>query len=255
MMVLFKRYGLPLLAAVLLIALTVTVGGGRIRKTAHRDYYERWIMDDAQMLSAESRKAFSEVNETLDKKYGSVLGVITVQSLNGEDISEAVYRLGEAGGFGQNDLVLLVSLGDRQWYLGYGDQIAQYADQTLRHLFINTLDDKLYDGNADTQLAKLYNALPDWYAGHVPQGGTSANRRSGISGIGFLNTLLVVIALIAVLVLLFNVFAVLLFPSAKAGGANPFCGWLILPILALLFRRKTGTSDEETNSDGSADRF
>lgn len=255
MMVFFKRYGVPLLAVVLLIALTLTVGGGRIRKTANRDYYERWIMDDAQMLSTEARKAFSAINETLDKKYGSVFGVITVQSLNGEDISEAVYRLGEAGGFGQNDLVLLISLGDRQWYLGYGDQIAQYADQTLRHLFINILDNKLYDGNAEAQLAKLYNALQDWYAGHVPQGGASVNRRSGISGMGFLNTLLVVVALIAVLVLLLNVFAVLLFPFGKTGGGIPYCGWLILPIFALLFRRKAEQTDKRANCDGSSDRI
>ena len=242
----FKRYGIPVMAAVLLIALTVTVGGGRIRKTANRDYYQRWVIDDAQMLSEQSRENFGAVNERLDRTYGSVMGVITVRSLGGANIAEKVYELSESGGFGQNDLVLLIALEDRQWYLGYGDQIARYADQSLRHLFTDTLDEKLYTGGVDAELAELYNALPGWYAEHVPIGGTSANRRSGITGAGFLISLLYLIAGIAVLA---GLFRFLLFPLFFVGkqGRWSFGGWALLPLLALLFRGRRGGDNDDTN--------
>ena len=200
----FKRYGVPLLAAALMIALAVVIGGGHARKTASSDYYERWVIDDAKLLSEDTRRGFGAVNEKLDRTYGSVAGVITVPSLNGQDISKAVYELGERSGFGQNDLVLLISSGDRQWYLGYGDQIARYADQSLRLLFIESLDDGLYDGRADAELGSLYGKLQSWYAKHVPQGGTSRDRRSGISGWGFLRTLLRVAITIYVVVTIFR---------------------------------------------------
>ncbi|MBQ3073026.1 MAG: TPM domain-containing protein [Oscillospiraceae bacterium] len=248
-MIFFKRYGIPLIAAVLLIVLTVTVGGGRIRKTTNRDYYQRWIIDDAQMLSPESRRNFAEINEMLDKKYGSVAGVITVRTLNGEGIAEAVYRLGEAGGFGQNDLVLLIAQAERQWYLGYGDQIARYADQSLRYLFTDRLTEKLFEGNTDAELNGLYHALPEWYEEHVPRGGTSANRRSGISGAGFLIALLRFVVLIYIVVSLFRFVLYPMFFFRKGGKWAPLGGWVFFPLLALLFRRRQDCGDTETRDD------
>ena len=256
----FKRYGIPLLAAVLMIALAVVIGGGRIQKAANSDYYERWVIDDALLLSQETKQSFGAVNETLDRKYGSLAGVITVRSLNGQEISKAVYTLGEASGFGQNDLVLLISVEDRQWYLGYGDQIAQYADQALRLLFIENLDDRLYDGKADAELGTLLGKLPDWYAKHVPQGGTSMGRRSGISGRGFLKTLLRFVITAYIVVTLFRFLVYPLFTRRRTNGWSPLGGWVIFPILALLFRglfrgsNGSGDGAGDGGNFGSSDR-
>ena len=256
----FKRYGIPLLATAIMIALAVIIGGGHIRQAANSDYYERWIIDDAQLLSAEAKKTFASVNETLDRKYGSLAGVITVDSLAGKDISKAVYEMGEASGFGQNDMVLLISKGERQWYLGYGDQIAQYADQSLRLLFIESLGDKLYDGGADAELGALYEKLPDWYAGHVPQGGTSTNRRSGISGLGFLRTLLRFAITAYVVVTIFRFLIFPLFSRRRTGGWSPLGGWVFFPLAALLLRGLfrgfggSGGASENAGNSASGDR-
>ena len=235
-----KKYGIAILVTGLLIALSILIGGRGIKQAANRDYYERWVIDDAQLLSDDSKRSFGALNESLDKQYGSVTGVITVRSLHGEDIAKSVYEMGHTSGFGQNDLVLLISAEDRQWYLGYGDQIAQYADQSLRLLFIDCLDDGLYDGKTDIELGTLFDRLPDWYAKHVPRGGTSANRRTGISGLGFLGTLLRSALLIYILVALFRFLLYPLFSYSRLRRWSPLGGWVIFPLLALLFRSKSG---------------
>ena len=252
----FKKYGVAILVTLLLIALAVLIGGKGAKQAADRDYYERWVIDDAQLISAEREQAIGAVNEALDKKYGSVTGVITVRSLNGEDISKAVYTLGEASGFGQNDLLLLISAEDRQWYLGYGDQIAQYADQSLRLLYIDCLHDGLYGGEADAELGTLYDRLPDWYAKHVPQGGKSANRRTGISGAGFFRTLLRVVLTVYIAVALFRFLLYPLFSMRRRGSWLPLGGWVVFPILALLAAKLfsgSGGKPETQNGDPGAD--
>ena len=253
----FKKYGVAILVTVLLIALAVVIGGQGAGQAANRDYYERWVIDDAQLLSAEKKQSIGAVNEVLDRKYGSVTGVITVKSLYGEDISKAVYSMGEASGFGQNDLVLLISVEDRQWYLGYGDQIAQYTDQSLRLLYIDCLTDGLYDGKAEEELGKLYEKLPDWYFKHVPQGGRSANRRTGISGAGFFRTLLRVVLTIYIAVTLFRFLLYPLFSVRKKGSWSPLGGWVFFPILALLAAKLfsgSGGSGESQSGDKPDDR-
>ena len=211
-----KKYWLALTAAILSVALVVGLGGWLIRRAVRRDYYPRWIMDEAAMLNDEAKWALSDMNEALDGKYGSIIAVVTAENLDGVPAAEYLYDRWETYGFGQNDFALLL-VKDGTWFLSDGDAMANYSgkDTSLRDILAQEPD-------ANAQIKRLTTEAPVWYQSHVPAGSGNYGRAAVVTGGGFLGALGWTVLFLALGLLLFRNLIYPLFLLADTGRWIPF---------------------------------
>lgn len=220
-----KKYGIPILVTVLLVVIGIWIGVNKASSAVSGDYYTQWIIDDADLLTTETENRLASYNEDLDEKYGSVVGIITVESLNGVDIADAIYTQANAYGFGQNDIVLMISRNDRTWYMDFGNIMANYTNNALRTTTIRHITDEVYTA-ADGQMLDLYESLRSWYKKNVPAGdGSNYGRQNYYGGADAVGDFF---SLIITLFILLSLFRYLIFPMFRfstIGVWRPLWGW------------------------------
>ena len=177
-------------------------------KWAQENYhqYTQWVSDEADLFSDATEETLAQYNAKFDYIYGSIAGLITVKSLNGDDIQDFTYNRGDSMGFGQNDLVIVLDQETQQWYVGYGTNMGNYVDNALQILATESLQEDIFGSSADSHILLFYAGLDNWYKETVPENGQSEQDDSSK---GFLGVVLTVLLLI----FLFNLF--------RRGG-----GWL-----------------------------
>lgn len=220
----FKKYGVALLVTILLIVAAVWIGVDKGGPAINRSYYRQWVIDEANLLSEETEDKLAVMNESLDKKYGSVVGLITVENLNGTAIADAVYAAANDYGYGSNDLVIMIAPTESAWYMAYGDTISQYTNNELRLATIGHMTDEVYT-QADASVLSLYESLSDWYRTAVPKGSGNYGRHRALRGsdvvVGFLSLILGLGILLTMVRYLFYP----LFRYSTLGGWYPLWGW------------------------------
>lgn len=134
--------------------------------------YLQWVQDEEDFLSAEAEKELAKINAALDYTYGSLAGLIITDDLNGQDLETFTYSEGDAMGFGQNDLVIVLTPQSQEWYVGYGDRMSVFVDEELRILATGHLSNELFvafQHERDARMVNFYQLIADWYEDNVPQ--------------------------------------------------------------------------------------
>lgn len=157
--------------------------------------YSRFLRDGANLLSGKTEQTLSSYNGAWDYSYESVCGVVTVSSLDGQDMEDAAYDQAGELGLGSFDCLLLVDAESQEWYFVYGDDFGYYANNELDILFRETLGSAVT--NPDKQLPDLFEKLSGWYKDNLPVSGQAAQEnRSGLVAGGAVFFVLLIIILI-----------------------------------------------------------
>lgn len=83
--------------------------------------YDRWILDDAGVLTASAEASICLYNANWDYRYNSLVAVVTVSSVPGSSsMEDYAYELGSDAGLGEGDALLLISVQDGQFYVAVG---------------------------------------------------------------------------------------------------------------------------------------
>lgn len=129
--------------------------------------YEDFLEDDADLFSDTTLETFAKYNAQLDYTYGSIMGLVTTDSLDGKTMED--YAMDESADLelGDSDMLLLIDTDTEQWYLAYGNDMASYVDNDLSILFKENLG-SLFTGNAGSSVTGLYKGLLSWYASNIP---------------------------------------------------------------------------------------
>ena len=100
--------------------------------------YEDFLEDDADLFSDTTLETFAKYNAQLDYTYGSIMGLVTTDDLDGKSMAD--YAIDESAELelGDSDMLLLIDTDSEQWYLAYGDEMASYVDNDLSILFKET---------------------------------------------------------------------------------------------------------------------
>ncbi len=112
------RHLLRVLAALFLLA--------GIAAAADVPFLSGRVVDDAEILSAETRRALTDKLKAHEDRTGDQIAVLTVKTLGGENIEEFATRVFESWKLGQkgkdNGVLLIVASGDRRMRIevGYG---------------------------------------------------------------------------------------------------------------------------------------
>ena len=165
------------------------------------EQYEGFIDDEAGLFDSSALKSFAKFDAQLDYGYGSIMGVQTVSSLDGVSMEDAAISYSEDLGLGDGDMLLLIDKDSEQWYLAYGDDMADYVNNDLSILFRENLG-KLFTGNAGTCVENLFGSLLTWYQENIPAASGGAQSETtyyeedrGMNLFGILITILVIVVL------------------------------------------------------------
>lgn len=198
--------------AVLIISILAAILLGQARKPISADvsmadglntsldtsYYEKFLRDDAGVLSEEQEEAIRTYNANWDHRYNSVAAVVTVGTVNGAGMENLTYDWANDMGLGEGDAILLVAVDDGQYYLNYGDDFATIMTSAV---YSDLGAELSRQGEAGENILNFYTALDGVYRANFGLG--NDERRTADAGTDAVLTVsIAVFALIAIFILL-----------------------------------------------------
>ena len=136
-----------------------------------------WVKDDAGLLSASTESRLDEYNARWDNDYRSVVAVLTVDSVGSQDMEDYAYDYGERWGLGENDMLMLISDRDAEYYFvpSYSEIV---PDGMVKAALYDEFNDEYAEGDYDEALLDFFDEMDgvyDAYAPHAFSGSVSYN--------------------------------------------------------------------------------
>jgi len=162
--------------------------------------YEKFLVDDADILSAAQEEDILTYDANWDYRYNSVVAVVTVERVPGGDLEEATFDWADEMGLGEGDAILLIAMGDGDYYFNYGNDFATIITGSVS----KDLDAVLRrDGQAGALVLAFFARMDEVYRdnfglGNAEGGASYAPSPAGESGAV---VMLVIFLLIVFLVL------------------------------------------------------
>lgn len=163
-------------------------------------YISSYLADEANVLSAGTENTVLLYSANWDNLIGGILGVVTVRSVEGS-IEDAAWDWAEQLGLGENDAILLLDTGGKDYYLlssgvfnaCLANQPGSFVDACLYN-YVRASD---YNGGVTALLGQLHLSISKY-----SQGAPSSGAAAGVADVIF--ALIPVLILLIVLVVLFN---------------------------------------------------
>lgn len=125
--------------------------------------YDKWIDDQAGVLSGSVEDAISLYNANWDNRYYSLVAVVTVDGVDGELVDFA-YDYGYEMGLGEGDAILVLDIGGNDAYLATG---ADFATMLTDSMATDYMDTYLYApfmaGDYESGVLDLFEGLNTLY--------------------------------------------------------------------------------------------
>ncbi len=170
-------------------------GSTALDKSLSTAGYDKWIWDDANILSASTEKQINLYNANWDYRYNSVVAIVTTDSTS--DLEEFAWDQGIDLGLGEGDAILAISARDEDWFLAPGDDFSTI----LTNRVVSDLEDILSGKLNNKTVLAFYEALNQVYLDNFGLGnaGSGSTYAPGYSGGGTVaGVMLLVLILIAI---------------------------------------------------------
>lgn len=160
--------------------------------------YDKWIWDDAGILSASTERQICLYNANWDYRYNSVVAVVTTDS-SVDNLKDFAQNQGLDMGAGEGDAVLAISTRNMDWYVYPGKDFSTI----LTNRVVSELEDVLSGELNDKTVLAFYEALNQVYLdnfglGNAEPGGSYGYNGSGDTMAGVVMLVIIVIAIILV---------------------------------------------------------
>ena len=163
---------------------------------------QKFLWDDAGILSAATEKQINLYNANWDYRYNSVVAIVTTNN-PGSSLEDFAWEQGVDMGLGEGDAVIAISARDEDYYVAPGDDFSTI----LTNKVVSELEDILSGGLNDKTVLAFYEALNEVYqanfglgngeTGYYEQPGISyAGRGSSAAGIMLLVVIVIAIVLV-----------------------------------------------------------
>ncbi len=127
--------------------------------------YDRYIHDEAKSLSDYDRKQLSVYNASSDYTYDVVCGIWILEQTPDATLEDVADKAVEELQLSSRDLVLVLDMEQRAWYLGRGSVIPEDSSHTLE-LMLNETSGELFTSPGKGFL-KLFSNLSQWYGSYM----------------------------------------------------------------------------------------
>lgn len=160
-------------------------------------YESSWIYDEAGVLSAGEKREIALYQANWDDRYNSCVGVVTMQTVNGE-LADVAYDMGDQAGLGSADALLLLETSTGSAYMAVGGDFADtiVGDSQVSVYLNQDLYEDVQKGKYGDGILKLFNDLNKRYVDALSAQKTSARKGSAAATIFLLVVALVVILLV-----------------------------------------------------------
>lgn len=148
--------------------------------------YEKWIWDEAGVLSDAYEETICLYNANWDLRYGSIIAVAMVSGVSG-NIEDYAYDLGTDIELGSADCILVVDTKNRDAYLAAGPDYP-LTDNQISSYMNSVLYQPVMDGNFGDGTKKLFAQINDYYVDHYGLGQLEGGsyREDGADWVGIL---------------------------------------------------------------------
>ena len=167
---------LPKKALSLLLALALAFCLAVPALAAYPDRPEnQYVLDEADVLSEETEQEIIAENQDLFQETGAQIVVVAVDFLDGEDIDDYAYSLFNIWGIGSqernNGLLLLLAIGEENYYAQAGTGIEDYFDGAkLQDMLDEYLEPDFAAREYDAGVEKFFQAaladMESYYANY-----------------------------------------------------------------------------------------
>ena len=103
---------------------TSNSASGALDTSLSTSEYDTWISDQAGVLSSSAEEQISLYNANWDYRYNSLIAVLMVDSLDGQDIESYAYDQWTQIGLGQGDALLVAAVDDELYYVATGNDFS-----------------------------------------------------------------------------------------------------------------------------------
>ena len=123
----FQKRGVAIVVLVLVIAascawglhkvpaITAQTGSEKLDTSLSTAAFERYVCDDADILSQKTEEAVSIYNANWDNLFGRIMAVVTVQS--SDDLENTAYDYADTMQLGSNDAILAIAKQQQDYYV------------------------------------------------------------------------------------------------------------------------------------------
>lgn len=164
-----RRIGVLAIAAVLLGL------GGALRAQAPENLKPQgYVSDFAGVLAPAQREQLAAAARSLETQLGVQVAMVTVPSLEGDDVSDFAVRLGHAWGVGQkgkdNGVLLLLAIKDRQYSAQVGYGLEPYLTDADVGSWMRELRPQLRSGDYAAFFASMLDQISSTLAARMGAG-------------------------------------------------------------------------------------
>ena len=171
-------------------------GGVPLNQELDASWFRQYVSDQAGVLSTGEENAIALYDANWDGMAGFILGVVTVKDAGG-NVEDAAWDWGETLGLGENDGLLLIDVGAKEYSLAAGDTFYDYLSSAPSGFVDSCLYSGVQSGAYGSAVLNLMGEI------HLLLG--SGGQSSGSTVTHLIFSLIPVLILLVVLVVLFNI--------------------------------------------------
>ena len=210
-MKMLKKQGVAIVLTIVMIVLAIGIGRARmdtvpkpvqpsgqggLDTTLSTGPYEKWLWDEAGVLSDETEKQICLYNANWDKRYSSLVAVAAVSSVDG-DLGDYTYKLGDEIGLGPRDALLVMDISGQDCWLATGKEFAEMMPDSQVEQFMSAyLEKDFFDGKYGSGVLNLFNALNGRYYDAYGYGNLEHMSSGQNSGFGMLVSLIILLIVV-----------------------------------------------------------
>ena len=172
----FKKRGVAVLVAMLVIAASIGIGQWRkptaqypakperpsvteLDTTLPTEKYEQYVYDQAGVLSPSAERAMQLYNANWDYRYHSIVAVITVKTVPGGNIEEFAWDEGAGMKLGEGDAILALSVDDGAYFVAPGNDFSTILSNKAVDEFTKILEGNFDSARYEDGMLEFYTAM------------------------------------------------------------------------------------------------
>lgn len=127
--------------------------------------FEWTIRDNAEILSKNVQNTILSYNSIWDRRYNSVITVVTESTTCSEEtLEELSWYYADSMGLGEGDAILMISTGgEKSWYFNYGDDFSTIMTLDAVDALTETISFWVGENDPDHMLTGFYDQMSEIY--------------------------------------------------------------------------------------------
>jgi uncharacterized membrane protein YgcG len=122
------------------------------------------VYDDADVLSASTKRQLGSINDDLLSKFNVCVAVVTT-NYGKSNLGSYAIQYGDSIGLGADDFIVVLDIsGDNYWLVQGAGLVDEFTDDDCGDYAYTYMEKSFAQGDYDSAVLSLVDALAGWYA-------------------------------------------------------------------------------------------